>query len=96
MEILQYEELVIDQDNKLCSIKGKPIALSKQEYELLVFLFLNPNKVFSREELLERIWKKDLSSRVVDVAVSRLRKKLLEYGKCITTRVGYGYSYGRI
>lgn len=93
MESLKYKGLVIDQDNKLCSINGEAIALSKKEYELLVFLMLHPNYVHSRENLLKELWDNSVSIRTVDTTVSRLRKRLQEYGAYITTRLGFGYSF---
>lgn len=93
MNPLKYKELVVDQDNKLCSINGEAIALSKKEYELLVFLMLHPNYVHSRENLLKELWGNSVSIRTVDTTVSRLRKKLQEYGAYITTRLGFGYSF---
>lgn len=93
MESLQYKKLIINQDNKLCSINGEAITLSKKEYELLVFLMLHPNYVHSREDLLKELWDNSVSLRTIDTTVSRLRKKLQEYGACITTRLGFGYSF---
>lgn len=93
MEPIVFRQLVIDQDNKLCSINGEVIALSKKEYELLVFLMLHPNYVHSRENLLKELWGNSVSLRTVDTTVSRLRKKLQEYGTYITTRLGFGYSF---
>lgn len=93
MESLKYKGLVVDQNNKLCSINGEAITLSKKEYELLVFLMLHPNYVHSREDLLKELWGNAVSIRTVDTTVSRLRKKLQEYGAYITTRLGFGYSF---
>lgn len=93
MESLKFKGLVVDQNNKLCSINGEAIALSKKEYELLVFLMLHPNYVHSRENLLKELWDNSVSIRAVDTTVSRLRKKLQEYGAYITTRLGFGYSF---
>lgn len=93
MEQLKYKELVIDQGNKLCSINGEPISLSKKEYELLVFLMSHPNYVHSREDLLKELWDNSVSIRTVDTTISRLRRKLQEYGAYITTRLGFGYSF---
>ena len=93
MEPIVFKQLVIDQNNKLCSINGEAIALSKKEYELLVFLMLHPNYVHSREDLLKELWDNSVSIRTVDTTVSRLRKKLQEYGAYITTRLGFGYSF---
>lgn len=96
MESLKYKGLIVDQDNKLCSINGEVIALSKKEYELLVFLMLHPNYVHSRENLLKELWDNSVSIRTVDTTVSRLRKKLQEYGAYITTRLGFGYSFNNL
>ena len=93
MEQIVFKNLVVDQNNKLCSINGEAIALSKKEYELLVFLISHPNYVHSRESLLEELWDNFVSLRTVDTTVSRLRKKLQEYGAYITTRLGFGYSF---
>ncbi len=93
MEQIVFKNLVVDQNNKLCSINGEAIALSKKEYELLVFLISHPNYVHSRESLLEELWDNSVSLRTVDTTVSRLRKKLQEYGAYITTRLGFGYSF---
>lgn len=93
MEQIVFKNLVVDQNNKLCSINGEAIALSKKEYELLVFLMSHPNYVHSRESLLEELWDNSVSLRTVDTTVLRLRKKLQEYGAYITTRLGFGYSF---
>ena len=93
MEPLVFKKLSVDQDNKLCSINGEAIALSKKEYELLVFLMSHPNYVHSREDLLKELWDNSVSLRTIDTTVSRLRKKLQEYGVYITTRLGFGYSF---
>lgn len=93
MNLLTFKQLTVDQNNKLCSINGEAIALSKKEYELLVFLMSHPNYVHSRESLLKELWDNSVSIRTVDTTISRLRKKLQEYGAYITTRLGFGYSF---
>ena len=93
MNLLTFKQLTVDQNNKLCSINGEAIALSKKEYELLVFLMSYPNYVHSRESLLKELWDNSVSIRTVDTTISRLRKKLQEYGAYITTRLGFGYSF---
>ena len=93
MKQLEFKQLAINQDNKLCSINGKAINLSKKEYELLVFLMSNPNHVYSREELLKELWHTRVSFKAVDTAISRLRKSLQEYGAYIVTRSGFGYGF---
>lgn len=93
MELLKCEDLVIDQDNKLCSISGEEITLTKKEYELLVFLVLHPNFIHSREELINQVWNKEVTDRTVDTNIMRLRHKLGKYGENIYTRVGWGYGF---
>ena len=93
MNLLTFKQLTVDQNNKLCSINGEAIALSKKEYELLVFLMSHPNYVYSRESLLKELWDNSVSIRTVDTTISTLRNKLQEYGAYITTRLGFGYSF---
>lgn len=93
VEQLKFKNLVINQENKLCSINGEVITLSKKEYELLIFFITHPNHVYSREELLQELWDNSVSIRTIDTNVSRLRRKLQEYGNYITTRQGFGYSF---
>lgn len=95
MNNLEYKDLIINQDNKLCTINKEEIALTKKEYELLVFFLENPNKVYSREELIA-LWSEPVSDRAIDVMISRLRRKLGEYGKCIVTRSGFGYTFKKV
>ena len=79
-------------------LEGTEIRLTYQEFELLAFLSANPAQVFSRADLLERVWGQQDNShhhtRTVDVHVSRLRRKLgPAFGQCLTTehRVGYRF-----
>jgi DNA-binding response OmpR family regulator len=69
--------------------------MPRKEFELLLMLLRNPGRVFSRDEILQRIWPEDVIvlGRVVDVNITRLRSKLGEYGKNIVTRPGYGYGF---
>lgn len=92
-----YEGVSVDLDLKKVMLDGEEMSLTKLEFELLAFLFQNPNRVFSREELLRRCWPQDVFvlDRTVDVNITRLRKKLGHYGKHIRTRVGYGYSFDK-
>lgn len=80
---------------KLCTVDGSEVKMPRKEYEILLMLLRNPGRIFSREEILERIWPKDIIvlDRVVDVNVTRLRSKLGRYGKNIVTRSGYGYGF---
>ena len=86
-----FQDLTINTDEKLCYIKGEALKLTKSEYNVLNFLLENRNKIFSREELIEAAWAEPVTVRAVDTAMSRLRKKLGEYGKHIVTRLGFVY-----
>lgn len=94
-DIVKYEGITINLGSKVATIDGVDLSLTKLEFELLLLFLQNPNKVFSRDELLDRCWPHDVCviDRTVDVNITRLRKKIGEYGKQIKTRVGYGYYF---
>ncbi len=73
-----YPNLTINRSNYSAKVSGKDIELTPKELELLFFLASNPNKVFTREQLLEQVWGFDFygDSRTVDVHVKRLREKI--------------------
>lgn len=96
MTTIKYKELVINTDEKLCYINEEPIKLTKSEYNIMIFFLENRNKIFSREELINNIWKESISNRAVDTAISRLRGKLGIYGKNIVSRIGFGYGFMEI
>lgn len=95
LNTIMYEGIRIDLDSKTATLDGVELSLTKLEFELLSFLLQNPNKVFSREDILRRCWPDDVYvlDRTVDVNITRLRKKIGRYGKQIKTRVGYGYCF---
>jgi two-component system phosphate regulon response regulator PhoB len=76
-------------------IDGKEVALPKKEYEILCLLLSNPGKIFSREDILSKVWDNEVVvlDRTIDVNITRLRQKLGVYGKHIITRSGYGYGF---
>jgi DNA-binding response OmpR family regulator len=92
---LTYQTLSIDLTQKKLSIDGVRVALTKKEFEILCLLLQHRGRVFSREEVLDRVWSDEVYvlDRTVDVNITRLRKKLGEYGKNIVTRLGYGYCF---
>ena len=92
---LNYKSLVMDLDRKNVWVDGEGIDLTKTEFEILHLLFANSPHVYSREEILSKIWSDDVIvlGRTVDVNITRLRKKIGEYGKCVVTRHGYGYCF---
>ena len=90
-----FEGLRMDLTRKVCTIDGEPLALTKKEFEILLLLLQNKGRVFSREDILNRIWSDEVYvlDRTIDVNITRLRKKIGVYGKCIVTRLGYGYCF---
>ena len=92
---LRYESLTIDLRSKKCYIDGEEQALTKKEFEILRLLLEHAGQVFSREEILSRVWSDEVYvlDRTIDVNITRLRKKIGNYGRCIVTRLGYGYCF---
>ena len=94
-ELLRYRDLLIDKAKKKVFIKNEEISLTKKEFEILILLLENKGRVLSREDILSRVWKDEVYvlDRTIDVNITRLRKKIGEYGKHIVTRLGYGYCF---
>ena len=94
-EQIAYKSLVLDIIKKKVSIDGEEAPLTKKEFEILLLLLQNKGRVFSREDILSRIWSDEVYvlDRTIDVNITRLRKKIGIYGKCIVTRLGYGYCF---
>ena len=94
-QVLSYQGIVMNLDKKTVSIDGEDVPFTKTEFELLHLLLNERGRVFSRQELIERIWPKDVLvlDRTVDVNITRLRKKIGPFAKCIVTRLGFGYYF---
>lgn len=92
---LQFEGLVMNLNLKTVTVDGEEVQLTKTEYELLELFLKEPGRVFSRQELINRIWPKDVLvlDRTVDVNITRLRKKLGNYAPHLATRLGFGYYF---
>jgi two-component system phosphate regulon response regulator PhoB len=92
---LVYDTMLINKQLKRCEIDGKEVKLRKKELEILVLLLEHRNRIFSRGEILSRIWPDEVIvlDRVIDVNITRLRQAIGEYGKQIITRSGYGYGF---
>ena len=92
---LRYQGIEMNLDKKTVSIEGEDIPFTKTEFELLHLLLDERGRVFSRQELIDRVWPKDVLvlDRTVDVNITRLRKKIGPYAKCIVTRLGFGYYF---
>lgn len=94
-EKLQYKGLIIDVPKKKVTIDEEEISLTKKEFEILLLLLQNQGRVFSREDILGKVWNDEVYvlDRTIDVNITRLRKKIGQYGKHIVTRLGYGYCF---
>lgn len=93
--VISYQTLVIDLEAKVVTIDGERLPTTRIEFELLRVLVGNPDRVWSREELLRQCWPGDVCvlDRTVDVNITRLRKKIGVYGAQLKTRIGYGYTF---
>jgi hypothetical protein len=92
----QRSGLLLDHDQRRLWVDGAEVALTFQEFELLAFLSAHPSTVFSRSDLVSRVWQRDFAtdSRTVDVHVSRLRHKLgPAYGRYLVTEYRVGYQF---
>lgn len=96
-QYISYENIEINLQNYELKIKGQLIDIPPKEMELLYFLASNPNRVFTREQLLEEVWSFDYygGSRTVDVHIKRLREKLegVEGNWSLKTIWGVGYKF---
>lgn len=90
---IQVNHYLINRENHTIHHEGVPISLTSKEFELLLFFIDHPNHVFSREQILDRVWNKNYfgSDRVVDDTIRRIRKKMSSLP--IETVYGYGYRY---
>lgn len=93
--LLTFNGLTINLSQMSASADGEPLNLTKTELNLLILLLKQRGQVFSRQQLLDEVWPKDVvvTERTVDVNITRLRKKLGHYGQYIITRQGYGYLF---
>ena len=93
--VLRYQGIEMNLDKKTVTIEGTDVPFTKTEFELLHLLLEERGRVFSRQELIDRVWPKDVLvlDRTVDVNITRLRKKIGPFAKCIVTRLGFGYYF---
>lgn len=86
-------DLVIDKERYVIVKKGKDVSLPRKEFELLSLLISKPEKVFTREEIFDRVWGENIvvGDRTIDVHIRKLREKLGD--KYIKTVKGIGYKY---
>lgn len=90
--------LRIDLEKKLVFAGETQITFSKKEFEVLSLLASNPGQIFSREDLINELWKDApyVLDRTVDVHIARIRSKLGEYKNCISNRSGFGYVFNPV
>lgn len=94
-EQISFRGLEIILAAKKVRCDGEEVLLTKKEFEILRLLLSHINQVFSREQILHKVWTDEVYvlDRTVDVNITRLRKKLGDYGAHIVTRLGYGYCF---
>lgn len=91
----QYKTLKIDDSARIVYLDGQRVEMTPKEYNLLMYLINNENRVVTREQLLSQIWGYDFfgDDRTLDTHMKLLRKKLGDYGQCIVTLRGVGYRF---
>ena len=98
---VRSRDLVIDMERRAAMVRGEPLDLTKQEFDLLHLLATRPGIVFSREALLSKVWGGDtyVTERTVDTVVSRLRRKIErdpQDPELILTAWGVGYKFADV
>ncbi|OQX79096.1 MAG: DNA-binding response regulator [Bacteroidetes bacterium 4484_276] len=94
-QIIEIEGLTMDISKKKLFIDSETINLTKKEFKILQLLLQYRGRIFERYEILDRVWADDVivTNRTVDVNITRIRKKIGNYGKYIISRSGYGYCF---
>ena len=87
--------IVCDRQMLVCTIDGNAVKLTRKEFEILALFLENPGRIFTRDDIMRRVWPEDVVvfDRTVDVHITRLRNKIAPYGKHIISRSGYGYGW---
>lgn len=98
VKVITYDGLELNQENHRVKVDGKEINLTTKEYDILLLLISNPNRIYTRDELLDIIWGKHYTGdvRTVDVHVRRLREKIENSPgnpKYVYTKWGSGYYF---
>jgi DNA-binding response OmpR family regulator len=94
-EIQSFGNIELDNQRKRVTADSETIGLTKKEFEILKLMLENPGRMFSREEILRRIWGMDVivTDRTVDVNIARVRNKLGKYGSLLKNKTGFGYYF---
>lgn len=95
LTVVTCGEMVVNYEQKSVAIGGAPIDLSPLEFDILWLLMTHRGHVYSREELMQEAWPSGVvvSARTIDVNITRIRKKIEPYSRCLCTRHGYGYYF---
>jgi len=93
--VLRFGAIELDTSRKRLILNNEKVELTKKEYEILKLLLENPAKVFSRDEILAKVWGNDVivTDRTVDVNITRLRTKLGIFSQNLKNKTGYGYFF---
>ncbi len=91
--ILVFADIVINKKTKECTVDGKFLPLTPNEYALLTYMISNKDRAIPRVELLDKIWgySTEVETRVADDTVKRLRKKIKDSSASVSTVWGYGF-----
>lgn len=94
-EEVRCGDIRIEMFSKSVYVGDTQVQLTKKEFEILLILVSSPSRIFSRAEILDKVWSDDVYvlERTVDVHITRLRKKLGDYGRHIVNRSNYGYMF---
>lgn len=95
LTIATYNQMIVNHEDKSVEINGTLVELSRLEFDILWLLMTHRGHVYSREELMREAWPSGVvvSSRTIDVNITRIRKKIEPYSRCLRTRHGYGYYF---
>lgn len=93
--VIELADIVIDKEKHLTTYKGVEVTFAKKEFKLLNLLISKPGKVFTREEILEKVWGTDIvvGDRTIDVHIRKLREKLADHYIKTVKGVGYKFEY---
>ena len=93
--VVRYEGLEVNTLNKRCFVDGEEVQLTRKEFDILSLLLSNRGTILSREQIMRHVWSDEVVvlDRTIDVNITRMRKKLRNYGNHIITRTGYGYGF---
>lgn len=95
LSIIRYKNMILNIDNHTVTLDGEEVKLEKKKLLLLYMFLSNPGKVFSRQQILEKIWNEDADvyDRTVDVHISYLRKRVPILKGKIVAFCGIGYKF---